>query len=119
VDALLRNTNSADLLRGLRQAAREKNSRHLERLLEILRTDSLPNIRDHAAIALGALRDLRAKAGLLSALEDPDWTVRSHAGWGLVYLGEPVREDVSRILRTSKNPEAREMARLVLEKLQP
>ena len=57
--------------------------------------------------------------GLLSALEDPDWTVRSQAGWGLVYLGEPVREDVSRILRTSKNPEAREMARLVLEKLQP
>jgi hypothetical protein len=61
--------------------------------------------------------DLRTKDGFLAALEDSAWGVRSQAGWGLVHLGEAVREDVLRLARTSKNPDTLEMARLVLERI--
>ncbi len=117
IGQLLHSTSAVKRLRGLREAMREGQPHHLERMLELLRADTDTRVRAHAAMALDELRDVRAKQGLLAALEDADWDVRSHAGWGLVHLGESVREDVLQLTRTSKNPGAVAMARLVLAKL--
>ncbi|HYO51965.1 TIR domain-containing protein [Archangium sp.] len=117
VETLLQSRKAPERLRGLMKAIRAKDPRHLTRLLEILRTDEVPMLREQAAMALDELRDLRTRDGFLAALEDSAWDVRSRAGWGLVHLGEAVREDVLRLAKTSKSPEAREMARLVLERL--
>jgi TIR domain/HEAT repeats len=117
IGKLLRSTSAGDRIRGLTQAALQTEPHHLERILELLRTDTDTRVRAHAALVLDGLGDLRAKEGLLAALEDSDWEVRSQAGWGLVHLGDAVREDVLRLARTSKNPDAVEMARLVLAKI--
>lgn len=117
VEALLQSMNAPERLRGLVKATRARDSRHMARLLEILQTDGVPKLREQAAMALDELRDLRAKDGLLAALQDSAWDVRSQAGWGLVHLGDAVRGDVLRIAATSKSPEVLEMARLVLERL--
>nr|WP_225937887.1 HEAT repeat domain-containing protein [Myxococcus sp. RHSTA-1-4] len=99
------------------EAALDKNPRYLDRLLGLLRTDSHIEVRAHAALAIDELRDIRAKDGLLAALEDPAWNVRSQAGWGLVHLGHAVRDDVLRIAQTSDNADAVQMARLVLARI--
>jgi hypothetical protein len=117
VGALLQSSSADERVQGLMTAAIETDARHLERMLELLRTDRQARVRAHAAMALDRLCDLRAKDGFLAALDDPDWDVRSHAGWGLVHLGAAVREDVFRIVSTSKNADAQEMARLVLARL--
>lgn len=114
---LLQSPSAEERLRGLLEAALEAHPQHLERMLELLQTDANAQVRIHAALALDTLQDPRTKEGLLSALSDGNWDVRSQAGWGLVHLGEAVREDVLRIARNSKNPDAVEMARLVLAKL--
>jgi SOS-response transcriptional repressor LexA len=119
VETLLQSVNAPERFEGLMKALRAKDPRHLARLLEILQTDGVPKLREQAAMALDELRDLRTKDGFLNALEDSVWDVRSQAGWGLVHLGHAVREDVLRLKETSKSPEAREMARLVLERLIP
>jgi hypothetical protein len=117
VEKLLQSQRADERQRGLMKVMLEKDRRHLERVLEILRNDSVAEVRAYAAQALDHLRDVRAKEGLLAAIADPSWDVRSHAGWGLVHLGESMREDVLRITRTSKSLDAVEMARLVLERL--
>jgi hypothetical protein len=117
IGKLLQSANADERIRGLRKAAQEKEPPYLERTLELLRTDPQAKVRAFAAIVLDGLGELRAKEGLLAALEDPSWDVRSNAGWALVHLGEAVREDVLRVARTSRNLEAVQMARLVLEKL--
>jgi hypothetical protein len=117
IGKLLQSTSSRERHQGLMKARRTKGSQHLERILELLRTDTDAEIRALAAFALDELCDSRAKHGLLSALEDPDWTVRSRAGWGLVHLGQSIREDVAGVLNTSRNPDAQAMARLVLNRL--
>ena len=118
VGQLLWSTSAEDRLRGLRSAAlKAKEPQHLERLVELLRDDPDERIREVAARALDALGDIRAKDGLLAALEDPVWSVRSQAGWGLVHLGNAVLEDVLRVALTVKNPDAVQMARLVLDRL--
>jgi HEAT repeat protein len=117
IGMLLHGANAEERLRGLSAAVLQREPHHLERMLELLRTDTDARVRARAAMALDELRDPRAKQGLLAAMEDPDWEVRSLAGWGLVHLGETVREDVLQLASTSKNPQAVEMARLVLEKL--
>jgi HEAT repeat protein len=118
VGELLWSTSVEDRLRGLMSVAfLAPEPQHLERLLELLRDDPHARNREHAALALDALGDIRAKDGLLAALEDPIWGVRSQAGWGLVHLGKAVLEDVLRVARTAKNPDAVEMARLVLDRI--
>ncbi|WP_375768529.1 TIR domain-containing protein [Archangium gephyra] len=117
VEALLQSTEAPNRLRGLMKATRAKDPRHLARLLEILGTDEVPRLREQAAMALGELRDPRTKDCFLAALEDSAWEVRSQAGWGLVHLGEAVREDVLQLAKLSKNPHARLMAQLVLNRL--
>jgi hypothetical protein len=117
IGKLLQSPSAQERIRGLRMAVRKAEPHHLERLLELLRTDTDARVRAHAAMALRGLRDPRAKGDLLAALEDSDWEVRSHSGWGLVQLGEAVREDVLRIVRTSKNPDAVRTAELVLAKI--
>jgi hypothetical protein len=118
VGALLWSTSTEERLLGLMSVASGVGGpQHLDRLLELLRGDPDGRVREHAALALDALGDLKAKDGLLAAIEDPVWGVRSQAGWALVHLGRAVLEDVLQVERTSKNPDALEMARLVLERL--
>ncbi|MCE9666340.1 metallophosphoesterase [Myxococcus stipitatus] len=117
IDEMLRSEHSAERVRGLIEVALDKNPRYLDRLLGLLRTDGHGEVRAHAALALDELRDLRAKEGLLTALSDPSWDVRSHAGWGLVHLGPVVLDDVRRVAASSDNPDAVQMARLVLARL--
>ena len=67
-----------------------------------------------------SLRTMKPTANLgplYMLLYDSDWAVRSAAGWALVDIGEPCRDDVEAIARTAQSEETREMAGLVLEKL--
>jgi len=117
IDELLQSAHPAERVRGLMEVAVDKNPRYLDRLLGLLRTDAHREVRAHAALAIDELREPRAKDGLLAALSDPSWDVRSHAGWGLVHLGPVVLEDVRRVAQSSDNPDAVQMARLVLARL--
>ena len=84
-------------------------------MINLLRTDANPRIRERAAWALDNLCDIRAKSALLEALNDPEWVVRSNAGWALVHLGSVVANDVRNIIEKNPNPNVQEMARLILE----
>lgn len=97
----------------------------------------MANSADASALlthALSGERDSSAKAAICWALKwhpsvdaipaltatlfDPNWSVRSAAGWALVAIGAPCREQV---IAATQSPDAddgvREMARLVLERL--
>jgi TIR domain-containing protein/HEAT repeat protein len=117
LDQLLHGANPEERIRGLRLAARKPEPHHVERMLELLRTDTEARVRATAAMMLRRLGEPRAKEGFLAALEDPDWEVRVHAGWGLVHLGDAVREDVLAVIRTSKDPATVQHAQLILGKL--
>jgi len=59
---------------------------------------------------------------LLRALRDPSFDVRSNAGWALVHLAKRifpalVLPEVIEILRNDDNPDARQMAYLVLSRI--
>jgi HEAT repeat protein len=59
---------------------------------------------------------------LLRALRDPAFDVRSNAGWALVHLAQRilpalVLPDVIEVLREEENPDARQMAYLVLSRI--
>lgn len=59
---------------------------------------------------------------LLRAMRDPAFDVRSNAGWALVHLAKRmfpglVLPDVIEILREDDNPDARQMAYLVLSRI--
>lgn len=73
IEQLLESAPSAERVRGLMEVALDKNPRYLERLLGLLRTDSHIEVRAHTALAIDELRDIRAKDGLLAALEDAAW----------------------------------------------
>ncbi len=109
--------DAARRLKAITRVASEKDSSYLERLGDILRSDSDSQIRARAAWALDNICDVRAKSVLLEALTDVDWNVRSNAGWALVHLGANVKVDVRKIATQSQNRGAREMAHLVLERI--
>jgi hypothetical protein len=103
--------------RALLHVAHTKDSSFLDDVMWLVLTDPEAVVRERAAWVLDNLRDMRAKEVLLQALRDNTWGVRSNAGWGLVHLGQGVADDVQRVAATSDNPDAREMARLVLKRL--
>jgi serine/threonine protein kinase len=101
----------------LERIASRRLGQHLDRVLEILRHDPSAKARERAAWALDCLNDARAAPTLLKALDDPDWHVRSNAGWALVHLGSVVKGMVQQVAEESQNRDACEMARKVLARL--
>jgi serine/threonine protein kinase len=79
--------------------------------------DADSDVRAAAAWAIDQLDDPAAIPALLKALHDPSWGVRSDAGWALVHLGPQVIPAVREVHETTKNGAAREMAKLVLDRL--
>ncbi|WP_440412217.1 TIR domain-containing protein [Neorhizobium petrolearium] len=94
-----------------------KDIRQLPMLLSALNTDPSAQVRAGAALAIDQLRTPSAMAGLLVALGDVDWFVRSNVGWALVRLGRIALPHVLSVAENSFSSEAAEMAKLVLERM--
>lgn len=90
---------------------------HLGTVAKMLNGDPNEEVRERAAWALDNLNDPISIPELIIALHDPSWGVRSNAGWALVHLGSVVKDVVRKVADESQNRDAREMARLVLERL--
>jgi hypothetical protein len=75
------------------------------------------DLRAAALWALDQRRTLRAAPTFLRALADPEFSVRSAAGWGLVNLGRPVALQVAEIAAHHPRADAREMAWMILERI--
>ncbi len=75
------------------------------------------DLRAAAIWALDQRRTLRAAPRFLRALADPEFSVRSAAGWGLVNLGRPVADEVAEVAAHHERADAREMAWMVLERI--
>ena len=101
----------------LNYIAIERVNGYLEKVMEIMLQDSVNEVRERAAYALDSLNDSKALPALIEAIHDPVWGVRSSAGWALVHLGDIVRNDVQNVFDNSTNPDAREMAQLILVRL--
>ncbi|PYQ21933.1 MAG: hypothetical protein DMF81_13890 [Acidobacteria bacterium] len=88
LEAALRNDEDA----GMRNAAMEiyvkLGPRAGEALLQLL-DDSDQEVRNFAAVMLGARRERRAVERLIAALADPDLNVRHAAAAGLGQIGDP------------------------------
>lgn len=89
----------------------------LDAAIEVMLNDPKPVVRERAAWAIDIMKDERALDAFLKAMHDGEYGVRSAAGWGLVHLGKQVIPLMEEIIKTDKNPDAREMARLVLHNL--
>jgi HEAT repeat protein len=77
--------------------------------------DEAWQVRAQAARALGRVRATIAIPALAARLTDPSWWVRRHAAYALGELGYDGQEALRRIVQTSPDPYARDMAREVLE----
>jgi hypothetical protein len=99
------------------RAAVAQDDSYVDDLLVVLRTHQDPALRARAAWALDNISSPTAIPGLLNSLSDPDWQVRSNAGWALVHLGLSAKEGTEAIATTSSSAEAREMAVMVLKRL--
>lgn len=97
---------------GLLWIASYKPDGFLGDVLRLLR-DPEPVIRAKAAWTLDQLNQVAAMPGLISALNDTVYNVRSAAAWALVHLGEVVVEEVIEVLRFGLK-DAREMAYQIL-----
>jgi hypothetical protein len=89
----------------------------VDRVVALLARDRDEEVRAAAAWALDQLQEPNTMPALIEAIQDPSWAVRSNAGWGLVHLGRSARDEVQRLFRETENEDAKEMARLVLERL--
>lgn len=102
------------------RAAWRCSRRHEPELLDALFACLDSPVADLRAAALWALdqrRTLQAAPKFLRALGDPEFSVRSAAGWGLVNLGRPVAHEVAEIAAHHAHAGAREMAWMVLERI--
>lgn len=82
-------------------------------------TDTDDDVRSAAAWALDVIGDPSAMPALVGAIYDEVFSVRSSAGWALVHMGQAgcaaqVVAHMDDVLRSALNPDARELARLVL-----
>jgi HEAT repeat protein len=86
-------------------------------LFAAVTTDPDPKVREHAATALGALRDQRACLPLVEALlRDPDPRVREHAAEALGALGnDKAREALVLAMLADSEPRVRAHAAEALE----
>ena len=112
---------SGDARRQILAARRSAHANERELLGALLALGDSHDAEVRAA-AYWAIDQLRVEAAipkLLEALGDPDFFARSNAGWALVNLGAPVVSRVEAVALGSANPDAREMALLVLERVAP
>lgn len=118
IATLLSSEDVDDRTKALTEIAVDGYSEHFERVIELMLSDPINDVREKAAWALDNLNDSRAFPALIKAIHDRSFGVRSAAGWALVHLGEKlVRSDMERIRRESDNVGAKEMALLVLQNL--
>jgi len=101
----------------LRKIAVHRIAELTEVVVTLLEKDRNTEVRAAAAWTLDQLQDPKTIPALMKAIHDPWWSVRSDAGWALVHLGPVVREAVEQVLRETTNPDAREMAELILARL--
>jgi HEAT repeat protein len=76
-------------------------------------------VRAQAARALGRAGDTESAAALAHRLADASWWVRRNSAYALAALGEPGRETLRRIVASSPDAFAREMATEALEHAAP
>jgi len=118
ITSLLSSEDVEDRTKALTEIAIRGYSEHFGRVIELMLSDPIDDVREKAAWALDNLNDSRAFPALVKAIHDRSFGVRSAAGWALVHLGEElVRSEMEKIHRESDNDDAREMALLVLENL--
>lgn len=118
IPTLLSSEDSDDRAKALEVIAIRGYSEYFERVMELMLSDPINNVREKAAWALDNFNDSKAFHALIKAIHDPVFGVRSAAGWALVHLGaELVRPEMERIRRDSDNAGAKEMSLLVLQNL--
>lgn len=117
ISRLIASGNADDRLVALSQIAVFRLEDLLEVTIDIMLNDLSSTIRERAAWALDNLNDERALSAFISAIHDGEFLVRSTAGWGLVHLGDIVIPYMQEIIEKDENPDAKEMAKLVLEHL--
>ena len=117
IGQLLKSGNTDDRLSALSQIAIYRLKDFLDIVIDMMLNDLSGNIRERAAWALDNLNDERALSAFIAALHDDIFSVRSTAGWGLVHLGDRVVPYMQEIIEKDDNPEAKIMARLVLDNL--
>ena len=118
IETLLSSKDGEDRARALTEIAIRGYAEYFERVIELMLSDPINDVRVEAARALDNLNDSRAFSALVKAIHDPSFSVRSAAGWALVHLGEElVRSEMEKIRRESDNDGAKGMALLVLQNL--
>jgi hypothetical protein len=117
ISKLVTSGNNEDRLLALSQIAIFRLKDLLDVTIEIMLNDVSSNLRERAAWALDNLNDERALSAFVTAIHDENFAVRSTAGWGLVHLGDKVVPYMQEIIDKDENPDARLMAKLVLENL--
>jgi hypothetical protein len=117
ISKLITSENADDRLVALSQIAVFRLKDLLEVTIDIMLNDLSSTVRERAAWALDNLNDERVLSAFISAIHDDEFLVRSTAGWGLVHLGDIVIPYMQEIIEKNENPDAKEMAKLVLEHL--
>ena len=117
IRALLTKGNGDERLFALSQIAVFRLKDLLDIAADIMLNDASSNIRERAAWALDNLNDENALSAFVTAMHDEKFVVRSTAGWGLVHLGDMVIPYMQEIIEKDNNPDAKTMAKLVLENL--
>ncbi|MGB1287403.1 MAG: HEAT repeat domain-containing protein [Aggregatilineales bacterium] len=91
-------------------------------IVSIMHHDSDSEVRAMAAWSLDMLGSPDTVPELIGAMYDGDFGVRSNAGWALVHMAKRITPDlilpdVIDVLRDMSNPDARQMAYLVLSRI--
>lgn len=115
IETLLNSSDGEDRTRALEEIGYRSYAEYFDRVINLMLSDPVSEVREAAARALDYFNDPRAFPELVKAIHDPDFGVRSAAGWALVHLGaQLVQPEMERISRVSDNAGARQMAHLVL-----
>lgn len=95
------------------RVGRYRERGRLPLLLQLIK-DPDDDVRAAAAWGLDQLGEQSTLPALINALYDPCFQVRSCAGWGLAHMGESAIEPVANVLATTRNPDTRDMAHMVM-----
>lgn len=117
IRTLVTSGNMEDRSKALSEIAIFRIKDLLDVTINILLNDPSSAIREKAVWALDNLNDERALSALITAIHDENFGVRSSAGWALVHLGEVVVPYMQEIIEKDENPDAKQMAQLVLKNL--
>ncbi|HXQ36471.1 MAG TPA: TIR domain-containing protein [Anaerolineales bacterium] len=109
--------NTNDCLFALSQIAIFRLKDFLDVTIDIMLNNASSTVRERAAWALDNLNDEQALSAFITAIHDEKFDVRSTAGWGLVHLGDKVIPYMQEIIESDENPNAKQMASLVLKNL--